>query len=93
MTRHTHGEFTEWGVGEHLLAGIFDTLQGANYQRAGGKGPKPKPIPRPGEKSSDKQLTAAPEGEGQLFVKDGFEMDSLTIDEMDEWLGLKPVPA
>jgi hypothetical protein len=37
-----------WGIGEHLLAATLDTLRGANWQRGGGKGSKPKPIPRPG---------------------------------------------
>lgn len=31
-----------------LLALIADLLAGANWQRGGGKGQRPKPIPRPG---------------------------------------------
>lgn len=31
-----------------LLALIADLLAGANWQRSGGKGQRPKPIPRPG---------------------------------------------
>jgi hypothetical protein len=30
-----------------MLAAVIDVLQGANWQRGGGKGPKPKPISRP----------------------------------------------
>lgn len=37
-----------WGLQEHLLANIADVLRGANWQRGGGKGSKPKPMPRPG---------------------------------------------
>lgn len=37
-----------WGITEHLLAASVDVLQGANWQRGGGKGTKPKPLPRPG---------------------------------------------
>lgn len=40
-----------WGDTEHLLAGIFDVLSGANWQRSGGKGPRPKPVKRPGDKN------------------------------------------
>lgn len=39
---------TVWNVSDHLLASVLDTLRGANWQRGGGKGSKPKAIPRPG---------------------------------------------
>jgi hypothetical protein len=42
------GEDALWGLPEHLLARILDTLAGANWQRAGAKGPRPRPVPRPG---------------------------------------------
>lgn len=41
-----------WGSTEHLLAGMFDVLQGANWQRGGGKGTRPRPIERPGSKQN-----------------------------------------
>lgn len=37
-----------WGLTEQLLAIVADTLSAANYQRAGGKGTRPRPLPRPG---------------------------------------------
>lgn len=37
-----------WTLNDHLLAGAVDALRGANWQRGGAKGSKPKPIPRPG---------------------------------------------
>lgn len=37
-----------WGLQELLLAAVIDQLRAGNWQRAGGKGTKPKPIPRPG---------------------------------------------
>jgi hypothetical protein len=37
-----------WSLTDHLLATTVDTLRGANWQRGGGKGSKPKPLPRPG---------------------------------------------
>lgn len=38
-----------WGVSEYLLAAVLDTLAGANWQRGGGKGKRPQPVPRPGD--------------------------------------------
>lgn len=47
--RSLRGEDAEWGLAEHLLAGIHDLLAAGNWQRAGKKGaPRPKPLPRPG---------------------------------------------
>lgn len=42
-----HGDAARWGIDTHLLATIVDVLAGANWQRGGGKGPKPKPVKRP----------------------------------------------
>lgn len=36
-----------WDTIEHLLAAVVDLLAAANWQRGGGKGQKPKPVPRP----------------------------------------------
>lgn len=38
-----------WTPETHLLAQAVDLLAGANYQRGGGKGEKPKPLPRPSD--------------------------------------------
>lgn len=43
------GVDTAWTVGEHLAAVGVDLQAGANWQRGGGKGKKPDPIPRPQE--------------------------------------------
>lgn len=40
-------EHRAWTPELVLLAGIFNALQNANYQRANGKGKKPKPIDPP----------------------------------------------
>lgn len=92
------GEAALWSVSDHLLAGILDALHGANWQRSGSKGQRPKPVPRPGDKNAHK---AAPEpqntdphpedGDGGVFAKDGFEMDTVSVDEMNKWLGLDPL--
>lgn len=42
-----------WSVEAHLMAGMFDVLQWANYQRAG-KGRKPRPIERPGDERTQR---------------------------------------
>lgn len=41
-------ESAGWGLSEQLLAAIADAVQGGNWQRSGGRGLRPKPIPRPG---------------------------------------------
>lgn len=44
----THvGDAAEWGVNELLAANMVDLLQNIVWQNGGGKGPRPKPIPRP----------------------------------------------
>ncbi len=47
-----------WSNTEVLLALTVDTLRGANWQRGGGKGPKPKPIKIPGSKAAGKKYGA-----------------------------------
>lgn len=50
-----------WDLPAFLTAGIFDTLQGANWQRAGDpKAPRPEPLPRPGVKSGTKTVKPKP---------------------------------
>lgn len=50
-----HGEV--WSRTDQLLAAIVDVLNGANWQRGGGKGPKPKPLPRPGIEDRSVEVT------------------------------------
>jgi hypothetical protein len=49
-----------WGLQEHLLAGMFDVLTVANWQRGGDENAKkPERLPRPGvTKQIDGQLIA-----------------------------------
>lgn len=51
----------DWTMTDHLLAAVIDTLQAANWQRTDGKGQVPKPIPRPGAKSSQTHHTTLAE--------------------------------
>lgn len=39
-----------WSTSDYLLAAIFDSSEMGNWQRGGGKGQKPQPLPRPGSK-------------------------------------------
>lgn len=41
------GEAADWSPEMHRLTDVAELLAGANWQRANGKGPKPKPIKRP----------------------------------------------
>lgn len=48
-----------WTADTYLLAQVADLLAGANWQRGGGKGSRPKPLHRP----KWKQETALPDRE------------------------------
>ena len=78
LARAIQGDAAEWGTTDYLLAIVADVLQGANYQRGGGKGRKPKPIQRPGKK---------PQGESQHFGA-----DPLPLEQMTAWLGWDKKP-
>jgi hypothetical protein len=57
LSRAMNPEGSEWGLSEHLLAAVFDSLERGNWQRAGRENaPRPKPFPRPGV-TEDKQQT------------------------------------
>ena len=50
-----------WSVTDQLLAGVFDILQFANWQRASKKhSPKPKPLQRPWDKGNVRKLGSKP---------------------------------
>ena len=78
-----------WTVDTHLLAGVLDALNGANFQRGGGRGERPSPVPRPDMPTAPAE-SAPSEGSTLFGGTDGFEMDSVSIEEMNEWLGLAP---
>lgn len=48
-----------WTRGEVLLASAVDALRGANWQRAKGRGPRPKPIKVPGYGPTEKKFGRA----------------------------------
>jgi hypothetical protein len=50
LDRTRRGPMAAWGVSEMLLRQIDLRLAGANWQRSGGKGTKPKPVDLPDKK-------------------------------------------
>lgn len=49
FVRAVGGASHEWGTEAYLLAQAVDLLAGGNYQRGGGRGRRPKPVPRPAD--------------------------------------------
>lgn len=54
MIRGLRGPMADWSVEALLLRQIDLRLAGANWQRAGGKGRRPEPIPLPDRKQKPK---------------------------------------
>ena len=48
LNRSMNGTDALWTLTDYLLATVADALHMGNWQRGGGKGNRPKPIPRPG---------------------------------------------
>lgn len=61
------GVDTAWTVGEHLTATAVEQLAGANWQRGGGKGKQPAPIPRPEDARKEREKTARAVAKGAKF--------------------------
>ena len=73
-------ELSEWGVTEHLLAGVLDVLRWLQWAKTedGEKGRnRPEPIPRPGMESEKPQ----------------FGGSAMSLHEATEWLGWGDEPA
>jgi hypothetical protein len=56
LARKLLGDDAPWGLNEQLAAMTIDVLRQGNWQRGGGKGRKPKPLPRPGVKKAAEPL-------------------------------------
>ena len=59
LTWQEVGSDNAWSVSDHLLADVADSLHAANWQRAGGKGEKPTPVPRPSDLKDTKDRRTA----------------------------------
>lgn len=55
LARSIHGDQALWSTQDHLLALAVDALHAANWQRGGGKGKRPRPVPRPGEQDKGRK--------------------------------------
>lgn len=60
LARATVKEHSQWDVIAYLLALLVDSTAMGNWQRGGGKGSKPKPVPRPGADSGNKRFGSDP---------------------------------
>lgn len=77
-------ELAEWTADTDLLTLILHTLQGANWQRSGGKGPKPELLGRPSSARDAGETTQENPPEDASGVYKG---DPLPPGEMLAWLG------
>ncbi|KOG89517.1 hypothetical protein [Streptomyces varsoviensis] len=66
VNRELHGEVTEWGTAEHLLAAITDHLAAANWMTIAMNGEEgsdppdyPEPVPRPGDPATTEPTPGA----------------------------------
>jgi hypothetical protein len=63
LHKKLRGPMAHWDMQSLLSRQILLTLQGANWQRSGGKGSKPKPIPLPdGKGRGDKPAASKASG-------------------------------
>lgn len=60
LWRSMHGDAATWQATDHLLAALIDRVGLLLWQGGGGKGSKPKPVPRPGERVSAAKSRMAP---------------------------------
>lgn len=61
---------SRWGDEEHLLALIADNLSYLRYEQSGGRGRRPKPVPRPsGARAESAPRVASADVERMLFDK------------------------
>lgn len=58
----------QWSPEMHRLTDIFEVLAAANWQRAGGKGGRPKPVKRPGDRKSDRLGKPVPFDQVEQFL-------------------------
>lgn len=87
ISKYVNEEHDAWTVDTYLLAVITDALRGANWQRGGGQGDKPTPIPRPNIDGVDSGQE--PDGERVKFAGHDLEVEDMSLEEAAEWLGIE----
>lgn len=80
-----HPNYHGWDIKTHLLACISDILAGANWQRGGGKGERPKPIERPTDKQRQAENTTTKNP--SLDESGTYLGETLPLSDMATWLG------
>lgn len=88
VMRHFKPVESEWDTNSYLLAAAVDALHGANWQRSGGTGKRPDPVPRPNDGPARPSIEPAPEN--SVFGMSGFEPVAVSQEEIDAWLGRSP---
>jgi len=79
----------EWTLGAHLAAAQVDALNAQIWQAGGGKGKRPKPIPRPGTKGFTGEGVDAAAAALQLGSEGSTRFGTaVDLDEMATRLGL-----
>lgn len=58
-----------WTIQEHLTAHLVDILNGANWQRGGGKGSQPKPLPRPDDLRAKEEKDQRALAQAEAFLR------------------------
>lgn len=61
-------ERLQWTTTDHLLANVVDMLRGISWQLGGGKGQRPRPIPRPGDVNRRRMGKARPLSEAKTLL-------------------------
>lgn len=64
--RATVGAAVEWSPTEYLLAAIVDAERAALWQRSGGRGRRPQPMPRPGQRDGGTRLGRTTRSKAQV---------------------------
>ncbi len=59
----------QWDQMTYILADMFDAMNLWRWADAGRKGPKPRPLPRPGDKSEDRHYGTTP----------------VSVEELEQW--------
>lgn len=80
-----------WDIDTHLLAGVLDALNGANWQRGGGKGAAPKPVPRPEDmrRTQAEVVDETPDDDHIPTVDESgtYKGMATPVNELADWLG------
>ena len=84
------GDDSKWDLQTHLLASVVDGVRAMVWQNGGGKGPRPKPIPRSFGKDNVTANSgkAVPQGDPFKENESGvFKGEMTPLSELNKWLG------